>query len=33
MLDEADSGSYTLDSVPIIDLNETKAAAFIGYLN
>ena len=28
MLDEANSGSYTLDSVPIVDLNETKAAEF-----
>ncbi|NDG46901.1 MAG: ATP-binding cassette domain-containing protein, partial [Flavobacteriia bacterium] len=36
MLDEADSGSYTLDSVPIIDLNETKAAEyrnkFLGFI-
>ncbi len=36
MLDEADSGSYTLDSVPIVDLNETKAAEyrnkFLGFI-
>jgi putative ABC transport system ATP-binding protein len=36
MLDEANSGSYTLDSVPIIDLNETKAAEyrnkFLGFI-
>ncbi|MFS4455868.1 ABC transporter ATP-binding protein [Maribacter sp. 2304DJ31-5] len=28
MLDEADSGEYTLDGVPIKDLNETKAAKY-----
>ncbi|MDO6517486.1 ABC transporter ATP-binding protein [Zobellia uliginosa] len=28
MLDEADSGSYTLDGVPIKNLNETKAAKY-----
>jgi len=28
MLDEADSGEYTLDSVPIKNLNETKAAQY-----
>lgn len=28
MLDEADSGQYTLDSVPIKDLSETKAAQY-----
>ncbi len=28
MLDEADSGEYTLDDVPIKDLNETKAAKY-----
>ncbi|MCH1595888.1 MAG: ABC transporter ATP-binding protein [Flavobacteriaceae bacterium] len=36
MLDEANSGSYTLDSVPIVDLNETKAAEyrnkFLGFI-
>jgi putative ABC transport system ATP-binding protein len=36
MLDEADSGSYALDSVPIVDLNETKAAEyrnkFLGFI-
>jgi len=28
MLDEADTGDYTLDGVPIKDLNETKAAKY-----
>ena len=28
MLDEADAGTYTLDNVPIENLNETKAAAY-----
>lgn len=28
MLDEADSGDYTLDNVPIKNLNETKAAKY-----
>lgn len=28
MLDEADAGEYTLDSVPIKNLNETKAAKY-----
>jgi len=36
MLDEADSGEYTLDSVPIKNLNETKAAQyrnkFLGFI-
>lgn len=36
MLDEADSGTYTLDNVPIENLNETKAAAyrnkFLGFI-
>ena len=36
MLDEADEGSYTLDGVPIEDLNETKAAEyrnkFLGFI-
>ena len=36
MLDEADSGDYTLDGVPIKDLNETKAAnyrnKFLGFV-
>ena len=36
MLDEANSGTYTLDSVPIVDLNETKAAEyrnkFLGFI-
>ncbi|RNL77882.1 ABC transporter ATP-binding protein [Sinomicrobium pectinilyticum] len=36
MLDEADSGQYVLDSVPIKDLNETKAAKyrnkFLGFI-
>jgi len=36
MLDEADSGEYTLDSVPIKNLNETKAAKyrnkFLGFI-
>lgn len=36
MLDELDEGSYTLDNVPIKDLNETKAAQyrnkFLGFI-
>ena len=36
MLDEADSGEYTLDGVPIKNLNETKAAKyrnkFLGFI-
>jgi len=36
MLDEADSGDYTLDGVPIKNLNETKAAnyrnKFLGFI-
>lgn len=36
MLDEADSGEYTLDGVPIKNLNETKAAQyrnkFLGFI-
>ena len=28
MLDEADSGTYTLDNTPIVKLNETKAAQY-----
>jgi putative ABC transport system ATP-binding protein len=36
MLDEADEGTYTLDGVPIDDLNETKAAEyrnkFLGFI-
>jgi putative ABC transport system ATP-binding protein len=36
MLDEADEGTYTLDGVPIEDLNETKAAEyrnkFLGFI-
>jgi putative ABC transport system ATP-binding protein len=36
MLDEADSGEYTLDGVPIKNLNETKAAnyrnRFLGFI-
>lgn len=36
MLDEADAGTYTLDNVPIENLNETKAAAyrnkFLGFI-
>ena len=36
MLDELDGGSYTLDTVPIKDLNETKAAQyrnkFLGFI-
>jgi len=36
MLDELDEGSYTLDGVPIKDLNETKAAQyrnkFLGFI-
>ncbi len=36
MLDEADSGQYVLDGVPIKDLNETKAAKyrnkFLGFI-
>ncbi len=36
MLDEADSGEYILDGVPIINLNETKAAnyrnKFLGFI-
>lgn len=36
MLDEADEGSYTLDGVPIKNLNETKAAnyrnKFLGFI-
>ncbi len=36
MLDEADSGEYTLDGVPIKDLSETKAAQyrnkFLGFI-
>jgi putative ABC transport system ATP-binding protein len=28
MLDEADSGTYTLDDTPIVQLSETKAAQF-----
>ena len=36
MLDEADSGEYTLDGVPIRNLNETKAAnyrnKFLGFV-
>lgn len=36
MLDELDEGSYTLDTVPIKDLNETKAAQyrnkFLGFI-
>lgn len=36
MLDELDGGSYTLDGVPIKDLNETKAAKyrnkFLGFI-
>jgi len=36
MLDELDEGSYTLDGVPIVNLNETKAAQyrnkFLGFI-
>lgn len=36
MLDEADSGEYVLDGVPIVNLNETKAAnyrnKFLGFI-
>lgn len=36
MLDVADKGSYTLDNVPIVDLDETKAAKyrnkFLGFI-
>jgi putative ABC transport system ATP-binding protein len=36
MLDELDEGSYTLDEVPIVNLNETKAAnyrnKFLGFV-
>ena len=28
MLDEADSGTYSLDNIPIVKLNETKAAQY-----
>ena len=37
MLDNLDEGSYTLDGVPIKDLNETKAAnyrnKFLGFVS